>query len=954
MGKQVKTQKIQLLIWMSIASIVVILFLAYFFYNTLSNNLLGNSRLFLSKQVELASNELQRRFNSFHEDLTYYTKILESDDPGLNEEKNLIQESRTRRLLNSYGGLIDTLFVQYGDITTGYLIRENNYFEKVELGTGKEFTDLTRYVIIESHSDDLRVAAAVDLNEFFRDYASNHYLGEGGFKFYFRDKEVYVTCSRENAENQVIFSKGVKEEMENEYRGGLRGAYEGNIEILGENPVNVNAIIVQYPFNLYPLKSDYALVFAKDKEVIISKIYSSYLLLFTGLFVLLLIIIYVMIKHFRGINSKNIQLQKKSDEISKLFQQQTMLLQETNGFVYYISSEGAVSNVSENLEDVLGYSKEDFVKNNRSYIIKEDLAKLQRKAWKAVEEKSEYLSFEYSLVKKDGSVIRVKSFERLFYDKNGDFNGSIGICTDINEKYLAEQELIRSENRLRAVLNSLPDIIFIYDNKGVFVDFYVQSKELLLVPPQEAIGKHISDVFPAPMNEKLVGAFERAVKSGRIQTAEMILDFKGGKKFFEVRFFKLDDERMISVGREVTQQRLWEKGLKEAKEMAEGANRAKSEFLASMSHEIRTPMNGLLGMISLLENTPLSEEQHEFLNVIKDSGESLLAIIKDILDYSKIEEGKLELNLVQFNFKKEINKVANIFAGLLAAKELNLELSVANDVPEWMILDKEKLNQILFNIIGNAIKFTPKGGKVSVHVSGEAIFEKNFMIYFSVKDTGIGIPKDKIESLIHPFTQAKVGSSEEKSGSGLGLAIANKLIELMGGSLEIKSKEGEGAEFSFTIFGRVPDKTTGKGYGVENDLELEKSFSNISEKYPLSILLVEDNDINLKFMKLLMKQLGYNVDTAMNGMEAVCAVKEKDYDLIFMDYQMPMMNGLEASRSIRALENGQNVKIIGLSANVFKEDIEKAYMAGMDDYLTKPIKIKEVVEKIKASFGVNT
>ncbi|WP_460539362.1 response regulator [Echinicola sediminis] len=939
---------------MAIASIVLILFLAYFFYDALSNNLLANSRQFLSKQVEIASNEVQRKFNAFHEDLTYYTESIELDSSAGNVESKHIFEGRTRRLLNSYSSLVDTLFVQVGDTTQAYLIRDNNYFEKVALSSEKEFADLERYVVLTSHVKDIRVAAAISIHDFFNDYASNHYLGEGGHKFYFLGDGLWAINGGSDAKDSVVFSEKLKERIKAEYSGGLLGVYEGQVQGLSEGQERFNAVIAQYPFNLPPLQTNYALIFAKDKGVIISKIYNTYFLMFAGLFVLLLLMIYVMIKHFRGINSKNAQLEKKSEKINRLFQQQTMLLQESNGFVYYVTSKGEVSDVSDNLVDVLGYTKGEFKAHFRSYVLQEDLARFEQEISKAVEEKSDHLSFELGFIKKDGSVIRTKTYEHFFYTETGEFNGSIGICTDINEKYLAEQEVVKSEDRLRAVLNSLPDIIFIYDHEGIFQDYYVQNQELLLMPPKDSIGKHISDVIPAPENTKLIKAFNKALETGRIQTEEMTLDIKGNKKVFEIRFFKLDEERMMSLGREVTQQRIWEKGLREAKEMAEGANRAKSEFLASMSHEIRTPMNGLLGMIGLLESTPLTEEQQEFLNVIKDSGASLLAIIKDILDYSKIEEGKLELYLVKFNFKQEINKVTKIFAGLLAAKELALELTVEDSVPEWIVLDKEKLNQILFNIIGNAIKFTPKGGHVSVRVYGEQVFEKSYMIYFSVKDTGIGIPKEKIDWLIHPFTQAGTGSPQEKSGSGLGLAIANKLIELMGGRLEIRSERGEGAEFSFTVLGRVPGLGDGEVMSSEADTTPEKSLLNMADKYPLAILLVEDNDINRKFMKLLMGKLGYEVDTATNGKEAIKAAKEKDYDLIFMDYQMPVMNGLEASRSLREMENGESVRIIGLSANAFKEDIEQAFSAGMDDYLTKPIKINEVVKKIKEGFQPNT
>ncbi|WP_229239599.1 PAS domain-containing hybrid sensor histidine kinase/response regulator [Echinicola soli] len=907
----------------------------------------------MGKQVEIASNEVQRRFNTLYEDLTYYTASLEGFYDVSNKEK--VRSSRTRQLLNSYGDLVDTLFVKVDDKTWAYYLRDNNYFEKVQIEEDRTFSDPRRFIKVKSDLDPIMVIAAVNLDGFLDHYTSNHYLGEGGYKFYLYGENAYPLGEKDRSSG-LSLSPNLWGEMQNEYLGGLRGVYEGDIIRIAEDgeKERLKTIVAQYPFSLFPLEGKFAIVFAQDQKIIISRLYNTYFLLFAGLFALLILVIYLLIKHGISIDDKHVELEKKSLEINRLFEQQTMLLQETNGFVYYHDASGKVNNVSENVTSVLGFTVEEFLENNKSQIVDRDLEKLQEKARKAIDSRNDYLSFEVSFVKKDGTIIRAKNFERLFYDQEGQFLSSVGICTDITEKYLAERELIKSENRLRSVLNSLPDIIFIYDNQGVYLDYYVQETDMLIGAPELSLGRHIKDIIPPPYGEKMENALIRASKTSKVQTEQMTLDLPSGKKFLEIRFFKLDDERMISVGRDVTEQKLWEKGLKEAMEVAEGANRAKSEFLASMSHEIRTPMNGLLGMIGLLEYTTLDEEQESIVKVIKDSGESLLVIIKDILDYSKIEEGKLELELSNSKFREELNKVINIFSGMVVGKELSLNLNISPIIPQWLILDNEKLSQILFNIIGNAVKFTPKGGDVSIKVSGEPILDKNFMLYFNVKDTGVGIPKSKIDQLINPFTQAGRGTAEEKSGSGLGLAIANKLIELMGGSLQIESEVGKGSEFSFTIFSRISDSEEIVGQDeYEKYAREEYKLSHISDKFPKEILLAEDNDINLKFMKLLMKQLGYSVDAVSTGEEAVKAVRQKRYDMIFMDYQMPVMDGLEASREIKKMKEGKSVRIIGLSANVFKEDIERAFEAGMDDYLTKPIKIQDVVMKIKESSGMN-
>jgi CheY-like chemotaxis protein len=301
-----------------------------------------------------------------------------------------------------------------------------------------------------------------------------------------------------------------------------------------------------------------------------------------------------------------------------------------------------------------------------------------------------------------------------------------------------------------------------------------------------------------------------------------------------------------------------------------------------------------------------------------------------------------------FKLKTEIEKIFKIFSGLLKEKNIQFTSHFDAYLPEYVELDKDKLRQILINIIGNAIKFTPSGGKIEVDISGELIFEKNVILNFEVKDNGIGIPKDKIEMLAKPFVQLDSSSTRKHQGTGLGLAISQKIIELMGGELLIKSDFGVGSVFSFNIFGKIWNRSENFLETVEEEEEVDDFvWKNMAQEYPLKILLAEDNSTNLLFMDMLMTQLGYHYDVARNGSDAVRMVKESDYDLVLMDIQMPVMNGLEATKIIRKSKRNK-ITIVGLSANAFQEDVDQAMDTGMDSYLTKPLKINEITSIIRS------
>ena len=550
--------------------------------------------------------------------------------------------------------------------------------------------------------------------------------------------------------------------------------------------------------------------------------------------------------------------------------------------------------------------------------------------------------------------------------------GLICVCRNISAEKRSREALRENEERFRSLSTSVPVGIFQTDHLGACTYTNQRWQEIYGLPLEECLGDGWSRAIHPEDRQAVFDAWLNTAERGTEFSFEFrVLRPDGSLRHVHSRarpIFKADQSVSGFVGsvEDITGTKRAEEELIKARDAAEAASRAKGEFLANMSHEIRTPLNGILGFTQQLAETETTEQQREFLKLISISGDTLLTLINDILDFSKIEAGKMDLETVHFRLDQLVRDAVSVMAFKADAKGLEIVSAVAANLPDTFQGDPVRVRQILLNLVSNAVKFTKRGAvTVKVRLAVEApagtdrrefknLFEMGASssavhhLHFSVTDNGIGIPPEKQALLFQSFQQADGSTTRKYGGTGLGLAICRQLVEQMGGRIWVESEFGQGSTFHFTL--RLPEGSeanlcNGTTFftAKANPAEVRVASSN---DRPLRILLAEDHHINQKLAVGILSKRGHEVVVASNGVEAVKAFETGRFDLVLMDMQMPEMDGLEATRAIRAREQstGGRVPVIALTANAMKADQKRCLEAGMDDFLTKPI----VAQKLHA------
>lgn len=555
----------------------------------------------------------------------------------------------------------------------------------------------------------------------------------------------------------------------------------------------------------------------------------------------------------------------------------------------------------------------------------------------------ELRNFETQFRRQDGST-----FWGLFSARLDRESGCVdGVIADISDRRQAEEALRQSETTKRAIIDAIPDLLLRVRHDGTYIEILTSRHFKVCSIEKLIVGSNVQDSLPGELADRRLHYIQQALETRELQIYEQQLVIDEELRDEEVRIVPSLSNEVLIIVRDITARKAVEVAMRQSVEAAEAANRAKSMFLSNMSHELRTPLNVILGFSQLLlRSGTITTQQKDYLDTINRGGEHLLTLINDVLEMSKIEAGKVTLTPIDLDLHKLLDWVKQMFRMKAQAKGLQLLLEIAPDLPQFIHTDESKLRQVLVNLVGNAVKFTERG---AIALRAKPSEESPLTLLFEVEDTGYGIPPEELPRLFQPFVQTESGHNAHE-GTGLGLAISQKFVNLMGGEITVSSTVGMGALFRFSIQTAIANPLP-----QSTELSRPTVIGLAPDQPTYRILIVEDKAENRQVLRELLVSVGFEVQEAVNGLEAIERWEDWQPHLIWMDIRMPVMDGYEATQRIRAASEQQKRLapiIIAVTGSVFEEDRKIAIAMGCDDFVRKPFQVSVIFEKMEELLGV--
>lgn len=649
---------------------------------------------------------------------------------------------------------------------------------------------------------------------------------------------------------------------------------------------------------------------------------------------------------------KSMKRLKKSEQDGKLIEAKYQyIIDNVSSVVFTTDLHGNLNFVSKRCVHLTGYSPEELRGEHFSTIMDPVWKdRVLKNYYNQFVQQLDETVFEFAIITKNGYRKWVEQSAILMME-NGQPIGFHCIVRDISDKKQIQLELEETEKNLKhqefqlqAVLDNTTSIIFIKDLSGKYTVANQRFMDLLQVTKQQVIGftdynfatKEQADHF-ASIDAQVI------LERKPVEIEEIIQGPDGPINLLLVKFPLLDHNNNVfgisGIATDISERTQYQKDLIAARQSAENAKLLQEQFLANMSHEIRTPMNGIQGMTNLLLETPLNSVQENYTSIIKRSVNNLLVVINDILDFSKIQAGKLAIEEIGFDIRESVKTIQPMFAHRLEKKHLSFEIIIADNVPAFLFGDPYRLNQVLVNLVGNAIKFT-EAGKVQLQIQMTSTTDHAGVLRFSVKDTGIGIKEEQLKSVFDSFSQAGTDIARKYGGTGLGLTISKQLVEIQNGKIWVKSEIGKGSEFIFELPYRFAAENEVSGLSRLVDFDFSKLLAGTK------VLVAEDNSVNQILIEHVLNTVGVYPTLVNDGKEAIEKLKSGEkFDVILMDLQMPILDGYKTTDYIRNTLK-ISIPIVAMTATAMKGEIEKCLNAGMTDYMSKPFEFVDLYKKL--------